>query len=203
MTMSGRGLGTEAFARTAQGEGRISVSRAELRSVRLMPEIVKTVARVGRAAGYAVPDGLDTPRRFELSSGFRFGGGRVATPDLTLESGDVVIRAGGDVAPDRTLSYHGRVVLGRGALASLGRIGAYLADSSGRFEVPFSVSGRADAPRVSVELDAFDLGRRLVRSRVRDFVPERARRILDGVLQGLEGSGFRPLEQLRGLFGPR
>jgi hypothetical protein len=200
LTMSGRGLGTEAFARTAEGEGRISVSRAELRTVRLMPEIVRTVARAGRVAGFDVPDGLDAPRRFELSSGFRFGGGRVATPDLTLESGDVVIRAGGSVAPDRTLAYRGRVVLGREAVASLGRMGAYLADSSGRFEIPFCVSGRADAPRVSVELDAFDIGRRLVRTRVRGFLPDRARRILDGALEGLDGTGFRPLERLRGLL---
>ena len=200
LTMSGRGLGTEAFARTAEGEGRISVSRAELRSVRLLPEIVKTVARVGRAAGFDVPDGIDAPRPFELSSGFRFGGGRVATPDLTLSSGDVVIRAGGSVAPDRTLAYRGRVVLGRDAVASFGRIGAYLADSRGRFEIPFSVSGPADAPRVSVELDAYDIGRRLVQARVRDSLPDRARRILDGVLQGLDGSGFRPLERLRGFL---
>ena len=200
MSMRGRGLGTEAFARTATGEGRIRISQAEFRTVRLLPEVVRTVARVGRAAGFVVPDGLDTPRRFALETGIRFGDGRVETPDLTLTSGDVAVRAGGSVSRDRVLSYRGRVVLGPEAVASFGRIGAYLADPSGRFEIPFHVSGPATAPQVSVDLDPFALGRRMVHGKIRDALPDRARRIVDGLLQGLDGAGFHPLERLRGLF---
>jgi len=200
MSMSGRGFGTDAFGRTASGSGRIRVSQAEIRTVKLLPEIVRTVARYGRAAGFAVPDGLDTPRRFELETGMRFGGGRVETPDATLTSGDVVVRAGGSVAPDRTMSYRGTVVLGPRAVASFGRIGAYLADERGRFEIPFRVEGLATSPRVSVDLDPLALGQRLVSRRVRDALPARARRIVDSVLERVGGSGFAPLERLRGLF---
>jgi len=203
MTMTGRGLGTELFARTAAGEGRLTVSRAELRTVRVMPEIAKTLARIGRAAGLDVPDGIDTPRQFALQTGVRFGGGRVETPDVTLTSGDVVVHAGGSVAPDRTLSYRGRVVLGPAAVRGFGRLGTYLADSRGAFEIPFHVAGPASSPEVSVDLDAMTIGRRLVSGRLRDALPERARRIVDGVLGRLEGTGGSPLERFRALFSPR
>ncbi|HEX4440741.1 MAG TPA: AsmA family protein [Thermoanaerobaculia bacterium] len=203
MSMTGRGLGTELFARTASGEGRITVSRAELRTVRVMPEIAKTLARVGRAAGLDVPDGIDTPRQFALQTGLRFGGGRVETPDLTLTSGDVVVHAGGSVAADRTLSYRGRVVLGPEAVRGFGRLGTYLADSRGAFEIPFHVAGPASSPQVSVDLDAMAIGRRLVSGRLRDVLPERARRIVDGILGHLEGTGISPLERFRALFSPR
>jgi hypothetical protein len=165
-----------------------------------MPEIAKTLARVGRAAGFDVPDGIDTTRRFALQTGIRFGGGRVETPDVSLTSGDVVVRAGGSVAADRTLSYRGRVILGPEVVRGFGRVGAYLADSRGTFEIPFHVSGPAAAPQVSVDLDAIALGRRLVSGRLREVLPDRARRVMDGVLERLDGMGIHPLEPLRGLF---
>jgi hypothetical protein len=177
--------------------------------VKLLPEVVRTVARVGRAAGFAVPDGLDAPRRFELETGVRFGGGRVETPDAKLTSGDVVVRAEGSVDRDRSLDYRGRVVLGPRAVAEFGRIGAYLADERGGFEIPFRVAGPAASPRVSVDLDTFALARRLVSGGVRDALdgrttggalPDRARRIVEELVRGAGAGGLRPLERLRDLF---
>ena len=54
MSLTSRGLGWDAVSKTARGDGRLSVSDADIRTVQLMPEVARSLAAVGKVAGFQV-----------------------------------------------------------------------------------------------------------------------------------------------------
>jgi hypothetical protein len=151
LALTSQGLSWDAVSKTGRGEGRLSVSDADLRTVRLMPEVARALSAVGKVAGFQVPQSLESTKFDKLETTVKLGDGRLATPDLTLTGRDAAVSADGSIGLDRTLSYEGHVVLGPAIVKSLGNAGRAVADREGRISIPFKVSGPIDAPRVSID----------------------------------------------------
>jgi hypothetical protein len=203
LSLVSRGLGWDAIAKTGVGVGRLSVTEADLKTVGLMPEVARSLAAVGRVAGFQVPASLESTRFSTLATTLRLADGRLATPDLTLSGRDVSASADGSVGLDKTLTYEGRVVLAPSVVRSFGTAGKYIADSQGRLSLPFRVSGSVSAPRVSIdESVVLDLGRRVLAREAQERVGGTAGKILGGVLEGESGGERKtnPLDLLQQLL---
>ncbi len=180
-----RGLSWDAVSKTGKGQGRLSVADADLRTVKLMPEVARSLSAIGQVAGFQVPSSLESTRFSKLETSLSLSGGRVTTPDLTLEGPDVSAAADGSIGLDRTLAYQGRIVLGPSIVKSLGKTGRYVADAQGRIGLPFHASGPIASPRVTIdESIVLDLGRRALARQAGDRVGGTAGQILGDVLGG-------------------
>ena len=163
MALETPGLSWDAIAKSAHGDGRISVSDADLQTVKLLPEAARTLSLVGKVAGFQVPPSLESTKFDKLESSLKLAGGRLATPDLVLSGRDVTVSADGSIGFDRTLSYQGQIVLAPSVVKSLGNAGKSLADAQGRLSLPFRASGPIAEPKVAIdEAIVVELGRRLL-----------------------------------------
>jgi len=161
ITIASRGLSWDAVSKTGKGNGHVSLTDADLRTVKLMPEVARSLAAIGQVAGFSVPPSLESTKFSTLQTSLVLADGRVTTPDLELTGRDVSASAKGSIGLDKTLSYEGNVVLGPAVVKSLGTTGRYVADSSGRLPLPFHATGSLAAPKVSIdESVVVDLGRR-------------------------------------------
>ena len=206
ITIESRGLSWEAVSKTGKGEGRVSVSDADLRTVKLMPEAARALSAVGQVAGFQVPPALESTTFSELKTSLSLANGRVSTPDLTLSGRDASVSANGSLGLDRTLSYEGRLVLGPAIVKSLGKTGRYIADPEGRVALPFRASGQIASPRVTIDDSiVLELGRRAVAREAGDRVGGTAGQILGDVLGGGSSQGKSPssADILQQLLKPR
>lgn len=203
MSVASRGLTWDAVSRSARGEGKLSVSNADLRTVRLMPEVARTLGAVGRVAGFQVPASLESTRFSAVETSLSLADGRLATPGLSLSGRDVAVEADGSLGLDRSLAYEGRVTLGPGLVRSLGSAGRYLADERGALTLPFRVSGQVAAPKVAIdERVVLDLGRRVLARQAREKIQGGVGKAVGDVLEGGDGKKAEPLDLLRQLLEP-
>jgi hypothetical protein len=201
MSLSSRGLAWDAISRTARGEGRLSVADADLKTVRLLPEVARSLSAVGKVAGFQIPEGLESTRFSTLEASFELSDGRLSTPDLTLSGRDVSVSAEGSLGLDKTLSYHGRVVLGPSFVKSLGTAGRYIADPQGRLALPFTVSGPITTPSVAIdEAIVLVLGRRVLARQTKERIGGTAGKILGDALESGDGRKSSPIDLLRQLL---
>ena len=201
MSLASRGLAAEALAGTARGEGRVSLTNADLKTIELMPKVASALTTVGRSLGFQVPAGLESTRIQSIETALRLENGRVVTPGLLLSGRDVAVTADGWIGFDKTLAYEGRVVLGPGLVRSLGFAGRGIADEFGRVSVPFRVSGEVSSPNVDVEYSVLlSLGRRFIAQNAPAVVRGVADRILEHVRERAEGIRTSPLDFLQRIF---
>ena len=203
MALTSHGLTWGAISKTARGEGRLSVADADLRTVQLMPEVARSLAAVGKVAGFAVPASLESTKFSSLETSLRLADGRLATPDLTLSGRDVAVSADGSLGLDRSLSYQGSVVLQPSLVKSLGGAGRYLADPQGRLALPFRVTGQVAAPKVAIdETVVLDLGRRVLARQAQEKIGGAAGKVLGDVLDSGGGQKANPVDLLQQLLRP-
>ncbi len=203
MSLVSQGLGWDAVSKTGQGEGHIAIADADIRAVKLMPEVARTLAAVGKVAGFQVPASLEDTRFSTLETSLKLADGRLATPDLTLSGRDVSVSADGSLGLDKTLSYQGRILLGPAAVKSLGNTGRYLADSTGRIALPFRASGPITGPKVAIEESVIlDLGRRALARQAQERLGGTAGKMLGDVLDSGEGRTTNPLDALQLFLRP-
>jgi type II secretion system protein N len=214
LTLVSRGLGWDALTKTGKGEGRLSVSDADLKTVQLLPEVARTLSIIGKVAGFQVPASLESTTFTKLETSLRLADGRVATPDLTLSSKDVAISADGSLGLDKTLAYRGQVTLAAPVVKSLGSAGRYVADAQGRLSLPFTVSGTVAAPKVAIdERVALELGQRALARQAGEQLGGPAGQILGDVVggagatrsatPGAQGSPASAVDLLQQFLGPR
>jgi hypothetical protein len=201
MSLASRGLSWSSVSKTARGDGRLSLTNVELRTLDLMPAVTRSLAAVGKVAGFQVPASLESTKFSTLAASLRLANGRLATPGLSLSGRDVGVAADGSLGLDRSLAYEGRVLLGPALVKSLGRAGRYLADEQGRLSLPFRVSGQAAAPKVAID-DAvvLDLGRRALARQARERIPGGVGKAIGGALEGGSGKKPDPFDILRQLL---
>ena len=203
MALESTGLSWDAISKTARGDGRISVSDADLRTVQLMPEVARTLSAVGKVAGFQVPPSLESTKFDKLETSLKLADGRLATPDLTLSGRDVAVSADGSVGLDRTLSYEGHIVLAPSIVKSLGNAGKYVADSQGRLSLPFRVSGQIASPKVSIdEAIVIELGRRVLARQAGEKVGGAAGKALGEVFDSGDGKKANPVDLLQQFLRP-
>ncbi len=203
MSLTSQGLGWDAVSKTARGDGRLSVSDADIRTVQLMPEVARSLAAVGKVAGFQVPASLESTKFSTLETSLKLADGRLATPDLSLSGRDVSVSADGSIGLDRTLAYQGRVLLGPSIVKSLGSAGRYLADSTGRVALPFRANGPITAPKVTIdESVVLDLGRRVLAREAQERLGGTAGKILGDVLDSGDGKKTNPVDMLQQLLRP-
>ena len=201
MSLASRGLSWDAVSKTARGEGRLSVTDVELRALDLMPAVSRSLAAVGRIAGFQVPPSLESTRFSTLETTLRLADGRLATPGLSLSGRDVAVAADGSLGLDRSLSYEGRVTLGPAVVKSLGSAGRYVADGQGRLSLPFRVSGQAAAPKVAIdEAVVLDLARRVLARQAREKIKGDLGRTIGDALERGDGKKSDPLDILQQLL---
>ena len=203
IALESRGLSWDAVSRTGKGEGRLSVTDADLRTVKLMPEVTRALSAVGTVAGFQVPASLESTKFSKLETSLALVGGRVSTPDLTLEDPDVSVSASGSLGLDRTLDYTGRILLGPAIVKSLGKAGRYVADAQGRIAMPFRASGPIASPKVAIdESIVLDLGRRALARQAGERVGGTAGQILGDVLGSGDGKQASPADLLQQFLRP-
>jgi hypothetical protein len=201
ISLTSRGLGWDAISKTGRGEGRLSLTDADLRTVKLMPEVARSLSAVGKVAGFQVPASLEDTRFSTLETSLKLADGRVTTPDLALSGRDVAVTADGSLGLDKTLSYQGRIVLGPAVVKSLGNTGRYLADSSGRVALPFRATGAISAPKVSIdESVVVDLGRHVLAREAQEKIGGAAGKALGDVLDSGDGRKSNSLDLLQQLL---
>ncbi len=189
LTLVSRGLGWDAIQKTGKGEGRLTVTDADLKTVQLLPEVARTLSTIGKVAGFQIPPSLESTTFTKLETSLRLADGRVATPDLTLSSKDIAVSADGSLGLDKSLAYRGQVTLAAPVVKSLGTAGRYVADPQGRLSLPFTVSGTVAAPRVAIdERIVLDLGRRVLARQAGEQLGGPAGQILGDVLGGGGGT---------------
>lgn len=204
IALESRGLGWDAVSKTGKGEGRLSVADADLRTVKLMPEVARALSAVGQVAGFQVPPGLEETKFSRLETSLALANGRVSTPDLTLTGADVSAAATGSIGLDRTLDYSGRIVLGPAIVKSLGKTGRYVADPEGRIALPFHATGQIASPKVTIdESIVVDLGRRALAHQAQERVGGTAGQILGDVLGGGDARTPGAADILQQLLRPR
>ncbi len=198
-SLASRGLTRDDVAKTGRGEGRLSITDAELKSLELLPKVTGALSAVGRIAGFQTPASLESTRFSKLETGLRLSDGRVATPGLTLSGRGIIATADGSIGLDRTLSYRGRVLLGPEIMKSFGNAGRYLADAQGNLAVPFRATGPVSAPKVTIDESlAVDLGRRVLARQARDQIKGGAGAIVGDALEGSgDGKAADPLDLLQ------
>ncbi len=203
IALESRGLSWDAVSRTGKGEGRLSVTNADLRTVKVMPEVARALSAVGAVAGFQVPPGLESTKFSKLETSLALVGGRVSTPDLTLEGADVSGSASGSLGLDRTLDYSGRIVLGPSIVKSFGKTGRYIADSEGRVALPFRASGPIASPKVTIdESIVLVLGRRALARQAGEKVGGDAGKLLGDVLGSGDGKQASPADILQQFLRP-
>jgi AsmA protein len=203
MSLTSQGLGWDAVSKTARGEGHIAVADADIRTVQLMPEVARTLAAVGKVAGFQVPASLEDTKFSTLETSLKLADGRLATPDLSMSGRDVSVSADGSIGLDRTLAYQGRIVLGPSIVKSLGNTGRYLADSTGRIALAFRANGPITGPKVTIdESVVLDLGRRVLARAAQDRIGGTAGKMLGDVLDSGDGKKTDPVDILQQLLRP-
>jgi hypothetical protein len=201
MSLASRGLSWSSVSKTARGDGRLTLTNVELRTLDLMPAVTRSLAAVGKVAGFQVPASLESTKFSTLAASLRLANGRLATPGLSLSGRDVGVAADGSLGLDRSLAYEGRVLLGPALVKSLGRAGRYLADEQGRLSLPFRVSGQAAAPKVAIDDSVvLDLGRRALARQARERIPGGVGKAIGGALEGGSGKKPDPFDILRQLL---
>jgi len=201
MALVSRGLGWDAVSKTGRGDGHISLTDADLRTIQLMPEVAHSLSAVGKVAGFQVPASLEDTKFSTLETSLELADGRVTTPDLVLSGRDVAVSANGWLGLDKTLSYQGRIVLGPAVVKSLGNAGRYIADASGRVALPFRAAGPISAPKVSIDEGvAVDLGRHLLAREAQEKLGGAAGKALGDVLDSGDGKKANPLDVLQQLL---
>lgn len=202
-SLSSRGLSWDAISKTGRGEGRLSVTDADLRTVQLMPEVARSLWAVGKVAGFQVPASLESMKFSKLETSLRLADGRLATPDLSLSGRDVSASADGSLGLDKTLSYQGRVILGPAVVKSLGSAGKYIADSQGLLALPFHASGPVSLPKVTIdESIVVDLARRALAHQAQERIGGTAGKVLGGVLDSGDGKTSAPADLLQQFLKP-
>lgn len=200
LDLQSRGLSWDAVQKTARGDGRLSVTEAELKTVQLMPKVAETLAAVGQLAGFAVPPGLQSTKFSRLDTSLRLADGRLETPDLTMAGRDASLAAAGSVGLDRSLSYQGHITLAAPLVKSLGNVGRYVADEEGKLTLPFHVAGAVTAPSVTIDQSVVaELGRRALAREAGARVGGEAGRILGDAVAG-DGKGNDALGGILGQF---
>ncbi|HEY7112601.1 MAG TPA: AsmA family protein [Thermoanaerobaculia bacterium] len=185
MSLATRGLDWDALSKTGRGEGRLSLTNADFKTVELMPRVASTLTTVGSVAGFQVPANLRSTRFNTVETSLKLADGRLMTPGLTLTGKDVAATADGWIGLDRSLSYDGRLVLQPGIVRSFGNVGHYIADAQGRVALPFRVTGQISSPKVAIdESVALDLGRRILARQAGDRIGGGAGKIVGDVLGG-------------------
>lgn len=185
LALTSRGLAWDALAKTARGDGHLSIANADLRTVQLLPEVANVLTVIGRVARFSIPASLESTRFDRLETSLHLADGRLSTPDLTMSGRDVAVSADGSFGLDKTLAYQGHIVLQPSLVKSLGRAGGYIADAQGRVTLPFRADGSIAAPRVTIdETVALDLGRRVLARQAGERVGGEAGKLLGDVLGG-------------------
>ncbi len=203
IAIASRGLSWAAISKTGHGEGRISVTDADLKTVALMPQVFETLSAVGQVAGFQVPTSLQSTKFSTLETSLKLADGRVATPDLTMSGRDVSVAADGSLGLDKTLSYEGRITLAPGVVKSFGNAGRYMADENGRLSLPFRATGPISGPKVTIDENvALDLGRRVLVREAKEKLGGTAGKILGDTLDRGDGKRSEPLDILQQLLQP-
>jgi AsmA protein len=198
MALTSKGLSWEAVSKTGRGEGHVALTDADLHTVKLMPEVTRSLSLVGKIAGFQVPPSLEDTKFSTLETSLKLADGRVTTPDLVLSGRDVTVSAEGWLGLDKTLSYQGRIVLGPAVVKSLGNTGRYIADSSGRVALPFRAAGPIGSPKVSIDENVIvDLGRHVLAREAGAKLGGSAGAALGSVLDSGDGKAANPLDVLQ------
>jgi len=199
--LTSRGLGWDAIAKTGRGEGHLALTDADVKTAQLMPEVTRSLAAVGKVAGFQVPASLEDTRFSTLETSLKLADGRLATPDVVLTGRDVSVSADGSLGLDKTLSYEGRIVLGAAVVKSLGNSGRSIADSSGRVALPFRATGTIGAPKVVIDENVVvDLGRHVLAREAQEKLGGAAGKALGDALDGGDGRKSNALDVLQQLL---
>ncbi len=201
IALTSQGLGWDAVSKTGHGDGRIAVADADIRAVKLMPEVAQTLSAVGKVAGFQVPPSLEQTKFTTLETSLKLADGRLATPDLTMSGRDVAVTADGSIGLDRTIAYQGRIVLGPSVVKSLGNTGRYLADSTGHLALPFRASGPLTGPKVAIdESVVVELGKRVLAREAGEKLGGAAGKALGDALDTGDGKHADPVDILQQLL---
>jgi len=162
LDFSGGGGDATAVMKTIKGRGRVDIVDGIIKNLGLISEVVVATSMragsLGQATSQAQSGSSDEPFS-RLGATLDIANGTMSTPDLLLESKDVILNAQGTFGlVSSIVDLKGRVELSDALSQQAGRDLFRYTHDQGRVTLPVSVTGTIEAPRVHI--DAADMARR-------------------------------------------
>jgi uncharacterized protein involved in outer membrane biogenesis len=192
LDFSGRGSDAAAVMKTVKGRGRVDIVDGVIKNLGLINAVVVATSMragsLGQATSQAQSSSSDEPFS-RLGATFDIANGTVSTPDLVLESKDVILNAQGTVGlVSSTVNLKGRVQLSDTLSQQAGRDLVRYTQDQGRVTLPASVTGTIDAP--SVHIDVADMAERALQNAAdeqKERAKQEATKAIDKKLGGFFG----------------
>lgn len=178
---TGSGWAWEGIRQTLYAHGHAKITQATLRHLDPLPELVRSLQKLGERVGIIIDAQLDHDPFKTIESDWQIRQERIMTERLRLRGEGVEAVLDGSVGFDHSIDYTGKVFVPPKFVALRGRPSFLPQDNQGRLALPFTVKGTLMAPRVAVSEKAL-IGV------VRQELLEKLRKRSGGRLEGLLGS---------------
>lgn len=179
LTLSARGLSSDAIVETAQGTANMNITQGTVKGLGLVRAVI--VGTSGRTGAQIEEPATEAEPFSRLGGSMTISGGVARTSDLRFESNDVLLTATGSIALDgRNIDLAGPLQLSDALSQQAGRDLVRYTQQDGRVTIPARITGSASALQVTV--DAASLLRRAITNKATEEAGEAIRRGLGGLL---------------------
>jgi hypothetical protein len=178
--MTGRGMEAPAVMKSARGTARVDIVDGTVKNLGLIQTVV--VATSGRADAKSAPSGSRDEPFSKLGATLNVSGGFLSTPDLTFESKDLLLAAGGAMRLDgNAINLQGQVQLSDELSKQAGRDLLRYTEDQGRVTLPASISGSASNPQVRI--DVASMAERAITNRASEEAQKAIKKRLGGLFR--------------------
>jgi hypothetical protein len=178
--MTGRGMEAPAVMKTARGTARLDIVDGTVKNLGLIQTVV--VATSGRADAKSTSGGSRDEPFSKLGATLNVSGGFLSTPDLTFESKDLLLAAGGAMRLDGSaINLQGQVQLSDELSKQAGRDLVRYTQDQGRVTLPASISVTASNPQVRI--DVASMAKRAITNRANEEAQKAIQKGLGGLIR--------------------
>jgi uncharacterized protein involved in outer membrane biogenesis len=161
--LSGSGTDATSVLRSGKGTARVDITNGVVKRLGLVRTVI--TATSGRSGAPAASGGVSSDEPFaRLGATLAVANGSATTTDLRFESNDLLLAAAGTMAMDGSaMNLVGQLQLSDKLSQQAGRDLVRYTQEQGRATLPVTVTGSAENPQVSIDLES--VARRAVTNR--------------------------------------
>jgi uncharacterized protein involved in outer membrane biogenesis len=180
LELTGRGLNAPDVMNSARGRARVDIADGTIKNLGLVQTVV--IATSGRADAKS-PFGASRDEPFSRLGGtLNIAGGSASTTDLSLESKDVLLGAGGALRLDGSvLNFQGQVQLSDELSKQAGRDLLRYTQDQGRVTLPATITGSAASPQIRI--DVASMAKRAITNRANEEAQKAIKKGLGGLFR--------------------
>jgi AsmA protein len=163
LTLDGVGLSSEAIKQNLSGNGTVQVKDGELTWMNLIGLIVKALGGKGW--------GKEQTSFEDLTGDFTVKNGMITLPNILISHEDMDLKLWGDIGLDMKLRMEGEAHLPQSVTGDLtGKGWRFFADNQGRLNIPFTLKGNVQDPKVGISTRLIEQGAKGV---LREFLQKK------------------------------